>query len=121
MRVRMKIKLTKDSSGRLGLPEGKRDAIHFDTEIPGFGLRFRQGAGGVLATWVLQHKEGRETLGRYPAICAATAREWATRQYAQIALGASPAARRAKTKQEAVETFEATLRLYLAAKGLRPR
>jgi integrase len=121
MRVRLKIKLTKGSAGRLGLPEGKRDAIHFDTEIPGFGLRFRQGAGGVLATWVLQHKEGRETLGRYPAISAATAREWATRQYAQIALGASPAARRAKTKQEAVETFEATLRLYLAAKGLRPR
>jgi integrase len=117
----MKLRLTKAKAATLGLPEGKRDAIHWDTEIPGFGLRFRQGAQGIIATWVLQHKSGRETLGRYPAIKPEAAREWATKEYAQIALGHSPAAAREKAKRQQAETLEPALHLYMAQKKLRPR
>ncbi len=117
----MKVRLTKANAATLGLPEGKRDAIHWDTDIPGFGLRFRRGAQGVISTWVLQHKSGRETLGRYPAIKPDSAREWATKEYAQIALGHSPAAAREKARRQQAETLEPVLRLYMAQKNLRPR
>src|SRR5712692_2305842 len=117
----MKIKLTKASVTTLALPQGKSDVIHFDTDIPGFGLRFRHGADGINVTWILQHRRGRETLGRYPAISAATAREWATRQYARIALGHDPAAAREEEKQQRADTFEAALRTYLPGKKVRPR
>ncbi len=117
----MKTKLTKASVAALGLTEGKSDVIHFDADIPGFGLRFRRGADGVNVTWVLQHKTGRETLGRYPAISPADAREWAAKEYARIALGHSPAAARVEAKRQRAETFEAVLRLYLPGKKLRPR
>jgi integrase len=117
----MKTKLTAQSVKALALPAGKADVIYFDTEISGFGLRFRRGAQGVIITWVLQHKAGRETLGRYPVISPAAAREWAVKKYAEIALGASPAAEREKARQQQAETFEAALRLYLPGKKLRPR
>jgi integrase len=118
----MKVKLIKASAAMLALPDGKADVIHFDTEVPGFGLRFRRArSGGVISTWVLQHKGGRETLGRYPAIGAQHARVWAAKVHAQIALGHDPAAARAEEKQQQAETFEASLRPYLAAKKLRPR
>jgi hypothetical protein len=110
----MKTKLIKANVVRLGLPEGKSDAIHFDTEIPGFGLRFRQGAEGIIVTWVLQHKRGRETLGRYPAIRPEQAREWAAKEYARIALGHDPAAEREAARRQAAETLEPALRLYMA-------
>jgi integrase len=117
----MKIKLTKANVAQLGLPEGKSDVIHFDTEVPGFGLRFRRGADGVNATWILQHKNGRETLGRYPVIKPEQARDWAAKGYARIALGHDPAAARDQAKRQAAETLGAALRLYLPAKKLRPR
>jgi integrase len=118
---RMKIKLTKTSVAQLDLPAGKSDVIHFDTEITGFGLRFRRGADGINATWVLQHKNGRETLGRYPAIKPEQARAWASREYARISLGHDPAAAREEAKRQAAETLGAALRLYLPNKKLRPR
>jgi integrase len=108
----VKIKLTKASVATLGLPDGKADAIHFDTEVPGFGIRFRRGAQGLIVTWVLQHKRGRETLGRYPA---------AAKVHAQIALGHDPAAAREAERQQEAETVGAILRTYLPGKKLRPR
>jgi integrase len=118
----MKIKLTKANVATLTLPEGKADVIHFDTEVPGFGLRFRRArSGGVISTWVLQHKRGRETLGRHPVFTAQQARDWATKLHAKIALGHDPAAERDNEKQQRAETFEATLRIYLAGKKFRPR
>ena len=117
----MKTKLTKANVAALGLPDGKADAIHFDTEIPGFGIRFRRGAQGIIVTWVLQHKRGRETLGRYPAINAEQAREWAAKVHAQIALGHDPAAAREEEKQQRAENVGAILRIYLPGKKLRPR
>jgi integrase len=117
----VKHKLTKANVGTLALPEGKRDAIYFDTEIPGFGIRFRRGAQGVIVTWVLQHKRGRETLGRYPAISPQQAREWAGKLHAKMQLGHDPAAAREHAKQQNAETFAAVLRTYLTAKTVRPR
>src|SRR5215468_2901530 len=80
----VKTKLTKANVATLALPEGKADVIYFDREIPGFGIRFRRGAQGLIVSWVLQHKHGRETFGRYPAIGSQAAREWATRLHGKL-------------------------------------
>src|SRR5262249_14629207 len=63
----------------------------------------------------------RETLGRYPAIGAQHAREWAKEVHAKIALGRDPAAAREQEEQQRAETVGAVLRTYLPAKKLRPR
>ena len=61
----MTIKLTKTSIAALTLPPGKSDAIFFDSEVPGFGLRIR--AGGS-RKWIVQyqlhgHRQRRLTIG----------------------------------------------------------
>jgi hypothetical protein len=58
------MKLTQANIARLSLPLGKSDAIYFDDDMPGFGLRLR--AGGK-RTWIIQYRVGtkqrRRTLG----------------------------------------------------------
>jgi len=83
---------------------GRDDRIYFDTEIAGFGLRFR---GGGKRTWVLQYKihgtDHRLTLGPYPAITAKTARAMAQDKLADVWKGKDPQAdkREAKAKAQA--------------------
>jgi Arm DNA-binding domain len=58
------MKLTKETVRKLKLPAGKADAIYFDEDLAGFGLRLR--AGGK-RTWLVQYRIGakqrRVTLG----------------------------------------------------------
>ena len=58
------------------LPAGKKDCIFFDDDIPGLGLRIREGGS---KTFVFQYGYGgrdrRVTLGRYPKLTASAARE----------------------------------------------
>jgi hypothetical protein len=35
------MKLTQEAIGRLRLPAGKNEAIYFDDQLPGFGVRLR--------------------------------------------------------------------------------
>ena len=58
------MKLTKASVPRFGLPAGTRDKIFFDDDMPGFGLRLRDGGK---RTWIAQYRVGtkqrRVTIG----------------------------------------------------------
>ena len=69
------MKLTKSSVGALQLPRDKADAIYFDDDLPGFGVRLR--AGGR-RTWIVQFRVGarqrRLTIGNVAALDAAEAR-----------------------------------------------
>ena len=61
------------------LPSGKADVIHFDDDMPGFGLRLRQGAGGkVLRSYVAQYRRAggtrRVLLGSAEVLSASQAR-----------------------------------------------
>jgi len=104
---------------------GKADRIYFDTEITGFGLRFR--SSGV-RTWVLQYKfhgaDCRLKLGPYPDIKAKVAREMAQAKLAEVWQGKDPQAakREAKAKRLAQIPLRTVVDSFLAAKKpkLRP-
>ena len=63
------MKLTQRTVDTLDLPKGKSEAIIFDEDLPGFGLRIRAGGKRV---WIFQFKLGnqhrRMTLGSATAL-----------------------------------------------------
>src|SRR5262245_42506767 len=73
-----KMKLTETAVAAITLDPRQDEAITFDEDIPGFGLRLR--AGGS-RTFVFQYKIGgkhrRMTLGKHPALKTAEARKTA--------------------------------------------
>jgi integrase len=118
------MKLTQPIASDLALPPDKIDAIYFDDDVPGLGLRLR--AGGK-RSWVFQYqigkKQRRMTLGIAPALTLAAARKTASELHARVRLGEDPAASKREKQRRAVDTVEALLRLYLPEKkpSLAPR
>jgi integrase len=112
------VKLTQRTIGTLDLPAGKAEAILFDDDLPGFGIRIRR-AGA--RTFVFQYKLGirhrRITLGNVAALSLAQARRIAGELYAKTKLGLD------EGRIRAAETVGATLQVYLPHKkqNMRPR
>ena len=115
------MKLTTKTS--LQLPPDKKDHIVWDDDVPGFGLRLREGGSRA---YVFQYKIGsrqrRMSLGAVTAIDIGRARETAKDLYAQVRLGQDPAGAKAEAKAVAAETFEAVSRRFLEhqSRHLRP-
>jgi integrase len=115
------MKLTKASIATLPLP--KSEAIHFDDELKGFGLRLR-GSGNHV--WVCQYQIGaqqrRLTLGSVHLFSPEEARRWAKEQLAKARLGTDPQAAKRLAKAAAKVTLAAIAENYLKAKQseLRP-
>jgi integrase len=111
------MKLAQPLVSKLALPPGKADAIYFDDDIPGLGLRLR--AGGR-RSWIFQYqigaKQRRMSLGLAAAITLAQARKTAGELHARVRLGEDPAASRAEGRVRAADTVAATLRIYLPEK-----
>jgi integrase len=109
------MKLTVKETAALKLPHGKTDQLFWDDEIPGFGLRLREGGS---RHWVFQYKIGskhrRVTFGKYPALDAKKARDRAAELHAQVRLGEDPAGAKHDARARAQETFEACAQKYLA-------
>ena len=118
------MKLTQPIANGLTLPAGKTDAIYFDDDMPGLGLRLR--AGGKRA-WIYQYqigsKQRRMTLGTVPALTLGAARKTASELHARVRLGEDPATARDQRRRQAGDTVEAMLRLYMPEKksSLSPR
>jgi integrase len=86
------MKLTQAAVKALALPADKTDAIFFDSEMPGFGYRLRQLAGGrVGRSWVVQYRIGRRTrrllLGSAAVLGAEQARIMARKALGRVANG----------------------------------
>jgi len=85
------LKLTKTTVERLDLPKGKAEAIYFDEDLPGFGLRIR--AGGK-RTYIIQYRVGtkqrRVTLGTTSTLNADVARKQAKIALSKVHLGRDP-------------------------------
>jgi integrase len=117
-----KLKLTDAAIDKLALPDGKSEVFFWDSDIPGFGLRWR--AGGD-RTWVFQFRVGargrRMTLGKCSALSASTARATAVKLYARIKLGEDPAADKAKAATALAETFLDGVNVYLKRQAQRLR
>jgi integrase len=109
------MKLSQQNAARQTLPAGKTDAIFFDDDIGGFGLRIR--AGGR-RSWIFQYTIGKQdrrmTFGRFPAMSAHQAREQASRLHAQVKLGADPAGAKSESQARSGETFKVCINQYLA-------
>ena len=125
------MKLTVKSTVGLKLPSGLNKAgkpweekIYFDDEIPGFGLRVREGGS---RNYIFQYKIGakqrRVALGAVSAIDFGKARDTAKNLYAKVRLGHDPAGEKADTRAKAHQTFKAIADGFLdiKRKELRPR
>jgi integrase len=118
------MKLTQKAVAALTLPKGKAEMIVFDDDVPGLGLRLREGGA---ARWIYQYRIGakqrRISLGSVSAISPNRAHELAGELHARVRLGEDPAATKAEERVRAAETMGATLDRYLAHKRahLKPR
>src|SRR5438128_1062595 len=83
-------------------PSGQ--VVHWDATLPGFGLRV---ACGGAKTWIAMYRQGgrlrRLTLGRYPVVGLADARERARDVLASVVKGEDPAAE--KQAEREASTF----------------
>lgn len=106
--------LTQKTVDALDLPKGKTEAILFDDDLPGFGVRMRRGGA---RTWVYQYKIGtqhrRVTLGSATALSLAQARKTAGELHAKVRLGRDPAGEKAEGRVRAAETTAVALQTYL--------
>jgi Arm DNA-binding domain len=118
------VKLTQKTVAALALPEGKTEAIMFDDDLGGFGLRIR--AGGA-RSWIYQYKIGNQnrriTLGSAAALSTVRARETAADLHAQVRLGRDPSSEKTEIRVRAAETMVAALQSFLAyqRRHLKPR
>jgi integrase len=91
-------KITQKTIGKLHAPS-KGNRIHYDSEIPGFGVRITR--SGVVAFVLNYHVHGRErryTIGRYPELTAMAARERALQLRGRILEGNDPLEEREKQR-----------------------
>jgi integrase len=118
------MKFTRAAVQALKVPAGKAEAIFFDDEVRGFGLRVR--AGGS-RSWVVQYKIGKKqrrmTLGSVALLDPAKARDKARDLLAAVRLGQDPASAKIETRSKAADTFGAVVKIFLMRqeKRLRPR
>jgi Arm DNA-binding domain len=51
------MKLNKATAAQIKVPRGKNEAVVFDEDIPGFGLRVRVGGS---RTWIFRYRVGQK-------------------------------------------------------------
>ena len=116
------MRLTKATIARYVLPEGKAEALIFDQDLPGFGLRVR--AGGK-RTWVAQYRLGtkqrRVTLGTTETIDPDEARKRAREALAKVSLGTDPQTEKRTAREQASMTLGAVVPRYLAYASRRQK
>jgi integrase len=119
------MKLTKPSIERLALPPGKSEAIFFDDDVPGFGLRLRAGGSRTfIVQYALGGRQRRMTIGAAKILDAPKARQTARNLLAKVRLGHDPAADRAEARVRASdELLGDVVGRFLARqeRRLRPR
>jgi integrase len=123
------VKITARTIAGLSLPVGKGDAIFFDDDLPGFGIRLRASGDRLCRSWVAQYRAHGRTrrmkLGPVEALTPDQARQAAKRLLAKVHLGDDPQADKMERRQKDVQKLSAVVREYLAAKEsdlvLRPR
>jgi integrase len=117
------MKLTKGNIIELKLPPGKNDFTFWDSELPGFGLRMRQGKDGPSRSWRIQYRVGTQQRSKAldcRKVNPEDARKIARQLFAQAHLGIDVAADRDKAKADAVRaklTLAAVSDRFLAVKA----
>jgi len=116
------MKLTKASIAQITLPPGRADAIFFDDDLKGFGLRVR--AGGK-RTWIVQYRIGgqqrRMSIGTVHTLDPDRARREARERLAKVTLGGDPQADKLDLRARAKLTLGHIIEQYLAIKAPKLR
>jgi integrase len=111
------MKLTNKSADSIKLEKGRAERIVFDDDVPGFGLRLREGGS---RTWVYQYRIGskqrRMVLGSAKSVPLGLARENAGKLEARVKLGGDPAMDKETTRRDAENTVGALVDQYLKAR-----
>ena len=121
------MKFTQSAVAKFKMPEGKHEHIEFDDNMPGFGLRVRNGGKREHRTYILQYKIGpkqrRMTLGNVAKIDVDEARRKARKLFGKIAEGKDPANEKAVARTEASHTFDVIASDFLRVQQakLKPR
>jgi hypothetical protein len=110
-----------DAAAKVPIPIGKMDAIIFDDDVPGFGVRLRKSNadGPILRTWVFQYRSPKNgetkriTFGSPGTLKAVRARAHAGQLHAQVKLGKDPQDDKRSARDRAKETFEKRVAEYL--------
>ena len=116
------MKLTEASISRLR--PTKADAIYYDDDLPGFGLRIREGGS---RNWVVRYRLGgqerRHTIGSASVLTLTEARQKARKALVALDEGKDPTAEKANKREAASLLLSSVSRDYLEAvePTMRPR
>jgi hypothetical protein len=116
------MKLTQASIARL--KADRADAVYYDDDLPGFGLRLRAGGSrNYVVRYRLGGLERRYTIGSASVLSVEEARKKARRALALVDDGMDPTAEKAAKQVSAALTFKSVAADYLEAKQstLRPK
>ncbi|MGA2056905.1 MAG: site-specific integrase [Bradyrhizobium sp.] len=109
---------------RLKLGAGERDRIHWDPEMPGFGVRVRSTKTVYIVQYRFQKATQRESLGDVRKLKVEEAPKVARQFFAKLELGVDPREEKRKAdqaSQAAKLTLKAVSELYLVAKETKMR
>jgi integrase len=118
------MRLTAKALRELRLPAGKNEHTFRDDDIPGLGIRMREGGS---RNWVFEYSIGdksrKMTLGAANPESVKIIRERASELHARVRLGEDPQGAKEEVRARAGDTFEVIAKKYLAAKKdqMRPR
>jgi integrase len=107
------MKLSRRTVDTLTLPTGKQEAIYFDEDLPGFGLRLQGNSRRFIVQYKIGAKHRRMTLGSTAAVTLDAARKSAGDILAAVRLGHDPAGDKAEARLRAVDVCGAAMRRYL--------
>ena len=100
------MKLTNKSVSKLEAPS-KGYALHYDSTLPGFGLRVTHtGIKAFIAEARVHGKTRRVTIGRHGTLTADEARKLARTKLAEMSAGCDPAAQRKRHRAESITLEE---------------
>jgi integrase len=109
--------LTIKKIAELKLPAGSKDAVFWDDDIHGFGIRIREGGS---RTWIYRYRRGSKQrsmkLGSANSVPLSVARENASKLEAEIRLGGDPALKNQAANLSADNTFDVLANQYLEAR-----
>jgi integrase len=111
------MKLTIKKIAELKLPAGSTDAVFWDDDVAGFGIRLREGGS---RTWIYRYRIGSKQrsmkLGSATSIPLVVARKMASEQEAEVRLGGDPALKKETANLAADNTLGVLANQFLEAR-----